>query len=356
LSITIAQRYRPFSHCPGAFLPIPRSHVWVQLFPACLRFFAEKECELKLALKGPVRDFTAELDLERGFVRVFGHAQEGYFSYLLLREEKGIALICEKAPSDLLSGSLKEKPFSLKLKELIWILPSTSAPLLPSCEERLSLGMHKAQDGDLLRRRLDLKEIFPLWLRLAALTPQALDSGSQEGTFALLRECEKSVKERRRTEVVGAFQKLFLAGFRGLLVPRLLDDEFQGIAPMPSDLNLSPWPLLTQSARLIRTLFITEDKNEVALLPCLPPDFHAGRMTALKLEGGDLIDLEWTKKKVRRVNWQPVASRTIKLSLQKEISSFRVRRTPRDKGKIVEAGALLELVAGEHLLLDHFQK
>ncbi len=55
----------------------------------------------------------------------------------------------------------------------------------------------------------------------------------------------------------------FLAGFEGVMCPRLIDKDFQGLAlPDAVDKDQSPLPILTGGWRLIRQLFFTENDNK----------------------------------------------------------------------------------------------
>src|SRR3989344_6077351 len=136
--ISIALRLRPFSHRPGTTVVIPKTPWQVQVFPTLLRFthlISFETFEKNLDIQGPMLDFTVELDLEKCCVRFFGHAAKGYHQLVFTE---------------------KDVPSSLLLQE---------------SKERLSLGMHKRLDWELVCRRRDLKEIFPVWFRLGQLVP-----------------------------------------------------------------------------------------------------------------------------------------------------------------------------------------
>src|ERR1700722_8636600 len=128
--------------------------------------------------------------------------------------------------------------------------------LLARREERLSLGAHKAQEWEAIHRRLDCKEIFPLWLSLGHCIPfQEMDT--REGNYSLIEECRQKIEGGDKEKVVESFQHLFLAAFEAVFVPRLYDTDHQGILPKPQHRrSLSPLPLLTQGARLIHSLFL----------------------------------------------------------------------------------------------------
>ncbi len=96
MKITIAERLKPFSHLPGSSCVIPWSSFKVQAFPALLIFenlITFEKQEYRLNWKGPVLDFTLELDLEKGVVWVYGKTQEGHRRICIEMREDGILSI-----------------------------------------------------------------------------------------------------------------------------------------------------------------------------------------------------------------------------------------------------------------------
>ena len=165
--------------------------------------------------------------------------------------------------------------------------------------EKMHFGCHKAQDWPFVKRRLSLEEFLPIWFALGVKCPKA--PTHYEGTAELLKTCETHLKNKDRTLVGPALLKLFRAGFEGMLIPRLIDTDYQGIlAPAPHPKG-SPLVLLSEGARLIRRLFINETEEAIALLPCLPVELHAGRFNHIEVSNALSLDLEWSKKTLRRV-------------------------------------------------------
>lgn len=360
MHIKIAERLKPFSHLPGTTCLIPLSAWQVQIFPTLLRFsdMMGKQIALKLGLLGPMRDFTIELDLENALIRVFGHTARGYVRYQVVSEEKNVVLHFEKTPPEGVEYHLssQESPAVVKNNEKISIAISQE-PIVP-VHERLSLGMHKAQDWEMVCRRKDAKEIFPIWLRLSELTPVIHPPVSKVGTLLLLAECENIIASRERNDLVSTFMNLFQAGFYGIFTPRLIDDQFQGFVPdlSPVPANLSPIVLIKRGAALIRSFFFQESEAALHLLPALPPEFHAGRFVALQCQDGSQFDLEWTKKLLRRAVLRAARDRQVVLVLQKPLKSFRLRRSLKDKGEVLNASDPFKVKAGEIIFLDRFQK
>jgi hypothetical protein len=320
--IEVAMRLRPFCRLPGTACLIPYSPWQVEAFPALLRFKnleTGNGHELELGTKGPVLDFTVELDLEKGCVVIFGHSERGYQRFSIGMEEGGIRIVSEKGKHKM-------------------VLPADGF-IRSETKERLSLGSHKILDWELVRRRRDLTEIFPVWFRLGQMVPEI--GLKNEGTATLLKSCGK-------LEVGAQFTKLFMAGFHGILAPRLVDSDHQGIV---EDKKASGCPLglLWEGSKFIRALFFREESGGFAFLPFLPPAFHAGRMVNIATSKGDAIDLEWSKKLLRRAVIRPGSTRLASFSFQRSIKSFR------ENGERRNADVPLMLEKGKTVYLDRFE-
>lgn len=320
--IEIAQRLNPFCHLPGTACLIPYSPWQVEAYPALFRFTnleTGKTHELALETKGPVLDFTVELNLEKGCVVIFGRSERGYQRFSVGMEEGGIRVVSEKGRHKMVlpaEGFMRCQP-----------------------KERLSLGSHKSLDWELVRRRRDLSEIFPVWFRLGQMVPEI--ALKNEGAAVLLKSCGK-------LEVGPQFTNLFMAGFHGILAPRLADDDHQGIIE-DSKTSGCPLGLLWEGSKFIRALFFREESGGFAFLPFLPPAFHAGRMVNIATSKGDAIDLEWSKKLLRRAVIRPGSTRLASFSFQRSIKSFRVR------GERHDAAAPFMLEKGKTVYLDRFE-
>ncbi|HEX4840410.1 MAG TPA: hypothetical protein VFU89_08220 [Rhabdochlamydiaceae bacterium] len=332
MKITIAERLRPFSHLPGASCVIPWSSYKLQAFPAMLIFenlrtFEKHEVPLvPLGWKGPVKEFTVELDLEKGVVWVYGKTVDGHRRLCIEMQEDGIAI---------------DKRVVVSAARLV------THPI-----ERLSLGMSKKLDWELVARRQEMAEILPVWFRLGQMVPSG--GTVKVGTASLLQECEK-------LDVTETYLKLFLTGFEGILCPRLSDTSYQGIVP-EGKFSESPLILLTEGMKYIRALFFKETDQSWEFLPCLAPEFHAGRVVELTTKAGDKIDFEWSKKSLQKVVIHAESSREIFLSIPKPFNFCRLRTSPGDKGDRGEKGSRhffeksLRLLSGQKLFLDRFEK
>src|SRR5262249_35752829 len=163
----------------------------------------------------PLHKFTIIQDLERCEVRVFGMSPLGFFRYRLtaLSENRGLLIKVEKTPSQRVPMSGKGEWLldgEVIAPQRIDSIQTFSPPEL----ERLSLGNHRAQDLDLIRRRKDLSEILPIWHRLGQMVVfphhKCLD-GSEPSD--LLGECYRVMSQNRPEQLEAPLYALFLAGF-----------------------------------------------------------------------------------------------------------------------------------------------
>lgn len=322
MKIEIGERLRPFSHMPGAACLLPGTSLVIEAFPTLLRM---GDREIRWPLTGPVVDFTLQQDLERHCIFVFGRAKEGYFRLRIEGSDQGVHVEVEK-------GALEG------------ICVRCEIPFVPKAPfERLSLGSHKAQDWELVQKRCDLKQLLPtlfcLGQKIPRIPPQPL-----QGTARLL------TLPQERGELAAALEAFFKAAFTHLLVPRLKDDQHQGLVP-EEEAKGDPAFLVQEGAKMIRSLFFEQTERRLAFLPHLPIPFDTGRMVGLKAPGIGEIDFEWSKKKLRRALIRASVSGEVLLELQKEIKTIRVGKKKKQKGS-----EPLLLEAGQTYLLDRFEK
>lgn len=333
MSIKIALRLRPFSHEPGTSCPIPHTSWEAKIYPTKIFFRdlgSSKEETLSLPITGPVKGFTIVLNLEKECIEVFGFAQKSYFHYYIMPKGNKLVLQFHKGKEILL-------PFAIIHSQ-------------PINKERLSLGIHKQQDWNLVCRRKLMTEVFPFWLRLSQMIPKGPIPKKHWGNFALMG------KEVEKKEIVEHFSLLFQTTFQGILSPRVNDENYLGILPDETiPVDVSPIGLIHEGAQKIRQIFFREEGDDLFILPELPPEFHAGRFVFLQTKFGDRIDLEWAKKQIKKINIFPKKTRGIKLHLQKAIHSFRVRRHLHEKGEKYKSRDRLEVNENQPLFLDRFE-
>lgn len=322
MQIKIAQKLRPYSHRPGTKCLLPGTTHTFEIFPACISTLGQ---EIPLPIEAPIREFTIEQNLENGTIEVWGQAANGYFRYKLAAATSGMGwkLIPEK-------GALAPIHSELETRKI----DHTSI-------ERLSLGSHKSLDWELMSRRQLLVEILPVWFRLGQLTPVPSTAIHKD---SLLDQCLNGDLQ--------SFLNLFNAGFDGILNPLESDHRHLGFQ-LPPVKNQSPLCLLSEGWKCIRSLFIAEQKQHVQVLPHLPPEFHCGRLLNVQLPIGSM-DLEWSKKRIRRVVIRSAKDAALSLGFQKGLKHYRLRKNRQDKGSQQSVDQPLELQKNKEYYLDNF--
>ncbi len=318
---------------------LPGSFLRMQIFPTLIRVhdLSDKAPrlieEIPLNVKGPVKNFTIMLDLEKGQLCVFGHTATGYMHYRIVanaNNPQDFKIFIDKQPEIL------EKAFS-----------GTFVPYAPPVTERLSLGNNKAQDLSLISCRNALEEIIPLWLRLGRLIPYKSKVPSDSQTLCNFLNGQSS----------SIFQNLFNTRFDHGFSPRLNDEQHQGIFFSKSIANLSsPLTLLTELVPCILNLFIEQNQNAINVLPHLPTEFHSGRLTNLLCAEIGTLDIEWSKKLIRRMLLLPSKDGKVVFSFQKDIKRFRLRFKESESGRIMHPESEISISTGQQLIFDRFEK
>lgn len=367
MQISIAERLRPFCHVPGTSTLLPGLAYHVQIFPCLIRISHLKSskpqllAECLINLKGPLEQFTFFNDLEKGRLTVSGKSEEGWIRYHLISalEKEGVRLLVEKAPSCGFSLESQGKHDLLRKGEWrdFFIQEGPFEPYhVPLCD-RLSLGNHKAQDWELIKRRFDFTEILPLLHRLGQLVPSQPLPSRSEGTLTLLEECTETLSQNRPDESEKVWRRFLMGCFNDLLVPQLEDVYHQGLVSSACLSNaLSPLVLLSEGSQMIRRLFIQQVGNQVAILPHLLPSLHCGRLLHVSLEGGGWIDFEWTKKSIRRLVFLTgTEDREYSFKFPPHIKSYRLREQDNDKGERKSTPNSLFFKKNCYYLFDNFQ-
>lgn len=348
MRITIAERLQPFSHIPGTNFILPGSSLSFQIFPALIRVYDLKNHEpklieeIELEIKGPMHDFTVLQDLEKGSIRVWGHTALGYVRYHIRTHHDTLYKIeIDKDLPNTILPQLKISPESEK----------HNPPFL----ERLSLGMHKAQDWNLIYQRMDMKEIFPIWHRLGQLVSSQTPK-EYLGTLALLKQSQEAIDQRDILSIAPTFQQLFMAGFDFGLSPRLVDTHFHGFQLSSPNKDNSPLLLLNEGYKQIRRLFIESSEDSIHVLPALPPEFHSGRLIEAKCETLGFLDIEWSKKTIRRMIFRSITDKEIWFHFSKDLKQYRLRLNEQDHGKIINCLDMVTIKANQTYYFDRFQK
>lgn len=375
MNIEVAERLHPFTSLPGFQFLLPKSAFRIKAFPAVVEIESlthskpKNIAAIRWDLSGPVKNFMMTQDLEKGEIRIQGEGAEGFFRYAIRSIENGakIAVQAERTPTAGLLFRIEGNRSSLKngllqqKEEIVIDGEADESKLTGQGIERLSFGNHKKQDWDLIKRRGSFTEIFPLWYRLGQLIPQQKSSGIT-GTAALLEPCQRAIASGSPDTILEAFKALFLAGFEGGLSPRLRDSDHQGIKVGGEELHfddrveISPLILVSEGAKLIRSLFLQEDKGKVRLLPALPPEFSCGRLVNAACGVNGQVSIEWTKKILHKVVFASLTDQTISFDFCRGEARCRLRRSYHDHGTEYRSGESIKIVAGEQCWLDRFEK
>jgi len=322
MKIEIRERLKPFSHMPGAACLIPGTTALLEAFPSLLRI--GKQYAIPVAAEGPVAGFTLEQDLEKNCVFVFGKARNGFYR---LRVQAG--------PQTIEVQTLNGKPLGAK-KNLSF--QNDNGFFIPPVWERLSLGLSKAQDWDLVWRRFDLKEILPVLFGLGQKLPR-IDPAPLKGTGRLLEE--------------GNLEAFCRTAFSKILVPRLIDEDHQGLAPV-EPVSGDPCFFLQEATKRVRALFFRQEGSRISFLPA--SQFPAGRMTRVQAPLVGEFDLEWAGRTLRRALFRSASSGEIHFALPQGLRSFRIRASLSERGRRHDAKESLMVYNEATYFLDRFQK
>lgn len=366
MRISIAERLKPFTHVMGTSTILPGWGCLVQIFPCLIRLHHLKGSlpvlldEFSLDLKGPVQQFTVCNDLEKGRMTLSGITAEGWMRYHLIsaKQTENVRLVVDRAPGRGIAIQNGGMSHVLQAKEEFNLLnqeTSFESYQVPLCD-RLSLGNHKAQDWELIKRRFSLSEILPLVHRLGQLIPSMPPSHCHEGTLALLEACEQSFTTERPEKGEETWHHFLRGCFQQLLVPQLVDGDHQGLSikqPLFSN-DISPLVILSEASRLIRKLFVQQENHTLSILPYLLPSLHHGRLIDVSVEGGKL-SIEWTKKSIRQLIFHAEKDQEWIFKFRSDVKSYRLRQHVKEKGERQNCGAPVSLKKKCCYLFDNFQ-
>lgn len=357
----IANRYRPFSHTPGTSCLIPSTRSFVTVYPTFIKIFShfDSEDSIKWSFKGLVKDFTVMQDLEKQEVIVSGIAKQGYFCYRIYAKLGSIYLVLDKAPLAclevelFLEGRKESKNLSLK-SELL--LKKNISHLIPSSFERISFGVSKAQDWDLVKRRQDPLEYLPFWFALGQQIPSEQEHHIEDvSTYRHLMQTEKLLSEKQNDGFIETLKEVFQAGFDGMLLPRLYDTSYLGVEIKSNDEKFSPpYSLLSLGYKIIKQMLLSSNGSQIEVLSSIPSCFHSGRALNLS-QNGALFDLEWSKKQIKKIDLTVFEKTDFLFSFHKSIKSFRLSSKNQVILKACEAASKLCLEPGFYTF-DQFQK
>ncbi|GAB4233064.1 MAG: hypothetical protein Tsb0021_11900 [Chlamydiales bacterium] len=337
MRIRLNDRFRPFSHKPGISCLLPGTSFQFQFYPTKIYVHdlvdLNGDCiaDISVKLKAPIEGFTVQQNLEKGIISVWGHAEGKYFCYHIFPHQDIWKIYLEKGENLFLFETAQQLTHSLNKPE-----------------ERLSFGVHKAQCWDQIRSRCQMQEILPLWHRLALWYTQG-DYSCSGGTVELLEKAVQESKENFLTNMKHAFK----ASIAEILVPRLSDNDFQGYL-FSSEPKGSPIGILLKGKEILKKCLISQDDQRLAILPSLPSELHCGKYINIPFDKY-VIDLEWSKKKLRRLVIRAQQTTTIHLHLPKRIKSLRLQRKGENTFQKKNYDESLAVIGGETYYLDRFE-
>lgn len=352
MHITIAERFRPFSHAYKTVCILPQSDLRFEIFPAQL-FVSDlskatpKPCyAIPLVVNGPVTDFTVMQDLEKGCLKVWGRSQKGYFRYRIdaAVTEAGFTITIEKSDDEAIFSQVPQG-----------LIAEGTTKVKPEAE-RLSFGVTKKADWTLVDRRSQLSEILPFWFRLGQLTPSVSDHAV--GTVSLFHPLESAFDSRDRLAFAKALKNLYLAGFEGMLACSLEDVAHHGFSlpQVPENCDFSPLLLLTKGATFIKRMLVNLISSDtIDILPCLIPELHAGRYCNVVVGDIGTLDLEWSKKQARRMIFSSEKDQTVTFNFQKDLNSFRMRPINSQVATTKACGEAITFAKGVTYFFDNFK-
>ncbi|KAF3362772.1 Uncharacterized protein PHSC3_000631 [Chlamydiales bacterium STE3] len=343
MKIVLRSKLHPFYHLPGTKCLVPFSTKYLTVFPTLIRIACLKDPtlyeEIPLNIKGPVTNFTVIQDLEKGEIAVSGATELGLLRYIIrANRQQQLFIRILRSPS-------KEPLLSFPSR---YLQQTSTSEHEPSGLERIHLGIHKTLDWELVKRRLDMREILPVWHRLGQLSPLS----EYQKEHSLLDRLKSAVESAQKDKIYAMLQNLFLAGFTSLLVPRSKDEEFQGFDLPPVDQS-NLLSILTEGSQLIRSLFLAVHDNKIKILPSLPKEIICGKVRGFASSLGS-IDFEWSKRAPRRMVFKALNSSSLSVEFPKNIRTARLRLNDNDKGVIVNSKSLLNCEKGRHYFFDQF--
>jgi len=358
MKIELFQKYNIFSNVASVLL-IPKTSWKVRIYPTLLileDLLSHSFIKLKMNIEGPVKEFRIFLNLQKGWIQVQGFSKKGFFRYRIYAVENKICISLDKFFEGFSFDS--ENNFSAKIVQDKKLLSFTSDKIdtfePKMTKEILFLGSTKKQDIELIDRREDMTEVLPILYLWAQFFSKAEKPRSD--ICSLLDQLEEDVSQKKKEQAEKMLLSIYKVGFSHLMMPRLKDDEYQGIIDEKILPEGNPIYLLNKGYELIRKLFFQNEKNIFHILPCLPKGFHCGKLLNLQIEGFGTLSLEWSKKILKKMVFNCKKDFDLKLKLQSKLNFFRIRTKRREKGRKVSVKETLSLEEGKIYFFDRFQK
>lgn len=328
MKIKIFKKNIFFTHLPRTKMVVPKTSLKVEISPAKIVFFNEKE-KKEFFLDGIFDGFTIFLNMEKFLIEVRGFSHLGFVKYKIFYEDKKVFLLFEKADKKFSVFDGKKKIVDFLKKRILVPLffeYNQKNPL-----EKLYLGCDKKQDMEMIKRRKDLKEILPIWFSVGNILP-----------FQKKPLIEK-FDER-------FFMDIFQTYFTGIFFPRKEDEDHYG----KLHLNIkNPLNLLKEGSCLIKEIFFKEEKNSIVILPKYY--FPSGRFINIGSHVGS-FDLMWSNGILKKMVLRSKKDAELSFLFNKKIKTFRMRNSLDRKGNIFKSFEKIPIEDKKTYFFDRFQK
>jgi hypothetical protein len=344
-------RFNPFSDQMGVHVWVPYTQVIARIFPTRLLL---NDDLIDFDLNGPIQNFVVFAEWEKGRIQWYMKTKEGFVNWYLYRKDKELCLELRRAPTPI-SYRLSEKGLFKKLapKETL-LFPLDKVFAENPCFEKLFFGITKKSEAREIFKRRALEEFLPFCFFLSQMTGNKVKV-IQGGIGDLFKEVENALIQKNRSDIGKLFESILSLGFYDLFVPTLQDLFYQRIASKSLKIKGSPLVIFPHLYSLIRRCFIQQEGEYIHLLPCLPKEIAAGRMTDVQI-GALTIDMEWRKEQMRRMKIDVKKITKTHFSFPKEIKTYRFRKHLREKGQRLFVDQPLILQANNSYYFDNFMK
>lgn len=320
--IEIRKKLRPFSTRAGIQVPLPAFEMTCKIYPMKVIFEKKGNEALELYWKfsqDPQKIVTT-FDLFHQRIEVQLTFESGVFYYDLIQSKEGLVLNPRRQSCGSASFKWDSKTFKkVSLKENVLLLKDRVH--LKESMEQLSLGSHKKQEIERIFKDEDFKEILPMLFNLGQYASET--STKAVGSLKVIEEAYKLLVSRGHDQILSVLKPLLSSAFSGIFVPHI-EDVFHWRQESKLEKCPTRFALLEKFYKLIRAFFIESSPMSLSLLPHLPKELFCGRLLQIK-ERDLLIDLEWTKKKLRRLKIKSLIDQSIQLKFQKGIQKCRLR-------------------------------
>ncbi|MCH9633701.1 MAG: hypothetical protein S4CHLAM7_04340 [Chlamydiae bacterium] len=327
--IQIKNKLKPFSTRPGIEIPFPISKHIFKIYPTVLEIINEQDLLLKVELffKEPPNQFISFFNLVKNRVEVELSFDKGVVHYHLRIKENKLFFQVKRCgfKSFVLKMEGKEKKsLKMHINQECVLVEEIDQKSPENSLEILSLGSHKKQQIEPLLERKDPKEILPLVFLMGQLGSFERTK-HLEGSLNCIKTLQKNRRQKNHDQLLPDLLPVFNQSFSGLLAPYLEDINFW--KPTPSKFTkprASRFSLLSELYFEIRHFFLTRTKNELFILPHLPPECYCGRLVNVE-ESGLTLQMDWSKKLLKMLHIYSAKEHTIKLVFQSPIQKCRVR-------------------------------